>query len=187
MKKYLLSFLDFQTCMLLAFASLFVLAALKMADENNKGNIVDPAEYIVELQWKDGSRNDIDLWVSGPGSNNLVYFKHPDSGLITLDRDDKGINNMVDGVSNPTRREVITLRKIIPGTYTVNVMMFKNNSGDTENPKVTIRRLNPYKEIVEKTVDLTGEGEEKTILNFELDEKGNVVSQDDTYTTLVKE
>jgi hypothetical protein len=66
-------------------------------------------------------------------------------------------------------------------------MMFKNNSGDTENPKVTIRRLNPYKEIVEKTVDLTGEGEEKTILNFELDEKGNVVSQDDTYTTLVKE
>jgi len=182
--KFILSYLDFLNCLTLCFAALFVLAYLKMADDSQKGNIIDPAQYIIELTWSEGSQSDIDLWVAGPGGN-IVNWQHTDSGVIVLDRDDKGVNNTVDGTTNPIRREVATIRTIIPGTYTVNVMMFKNRQSETEHPRVTIRRLNPYVEVEEKVFELTGDGEELTVLNFDLDEKGNIVSKDDTYTTLV--
>jgi len=188
--KFLLSYLDFYVYFVSVFIGLFILAFAMISNEQKKGNIIDPAEFIIEMTWADGSPNDVDLWVMAP-DNSITYFNHKDSKIVTLDRDDLGINNstVIDGnsiVSN-TRREVVSIRKIIPGNYTVNVMMYGNRNGQGENVKVTVRRLNPYSEISEKTIDLGAvAGEERTAVNFDMDDKGNVSNINDNYISLFR-
>lgn len=186
--KFLLSYLDYYVYYVAVFIGLFFLALVQINEEAKKGNVIDPSQFMIELTWGEGSPSDLDLWVQDP-SGSITYFSHKDSQIVTLDRDDLGINNSVtleNGtvVTNPIRREVANIRRIIPGTYTVNVMMYKNRSGDKVPAHVTIRKLNPYIEITEKTVELTADGDEATILNFDLDEKGSVSNTNDNYTSL---
>ncbi len=186
--KFLLSYLDFYVYFVSVFIGLFILAFALINEESRKGNVIDPSQFMVELTWQDNDNSDVDLWVQDP-TGAITYFGHKDSQIVTLDRDDIGINNSVvleDGtvVTNPIRREVANIRRIIPGTYTVNVMMYRNRTGNTTPTHVIIRRLNPYIEVSEKIVDLTAEGEEKTVLNFDMDDKGNVSNTNDLYIPL---
>lgn len=186
--KFLLSYLDFYVYFVSVFIGLFILAFALINEESKKGNVIDPSQYMIELTWEDGSNSDIDLWVQDP-TGSITYFSHKDSQIVTLDRDDLGINNsatLQNGtvVNNPIRREVANIRRIIPGTYTVNVMMYRNSTGEKTPAHVTIRRLNPYIEIEEKTVELTANGDEMTILNFDLNTEGVVSNTNDIYTPL---
>lgn len=187
--KFLLSYLDYYVYFVSVFIGLFILAFALITEEQKKGNIIDPAEFIIEMTWTDGSPNDVDLWVRAP-DNSITYFNHKDSKVVTLDRDDLGINNatVVDGKTygSNTRREVISIRKIIPGTYTVNAMMYANRNDQKEPIKITIRRLNPYTEIAEKVLELQTTGEEQTATSFDMDADGNVSGLDDTYVSLFK-
>ncbi|QIG69434.1 hypothetical protein EVB79_064 [Rhizobium phage RHph_N3_13] len=187
--KFLLSYLDFYVYFVSVFIGLFILAFAMISNEQKKGNIIDPAEFIIEMVWTDGSPNDVDLWVRAP-DNSITYFSHKDSKVVTLDRDDLGINNstVIDGKTygSNTRREVISIRKIIPGTYTVNCMMYANRNDQKEPIKITIRRLNPYVEVTEKTLELQATGEEQTAVNFDLDEQGNVSNMNDSYVSLFR-
>jgi len=186
--KFLLSYLDFYVYYVSVFIVLFALAFVMMNEESKKGNIIDPAQYLVELTWENNSDSDIDLWVQDP-TGAITYFAHKDSQIVTLDRDDLGINNTVtleDGskVTNPLRREVASIRRIIPGTFTVNIMCYNNRSGNPVKAHVTVRRLNPYVEIAEKSVEVTANGEEATILNFDVSQDGSVSNTNDTYVPL---
>lgn len=187
--KFLLSYLDFYVYYVSVFIGLFILAYVLISQEQKKGNIIDPAEFMIEMTWTDNSPNDVDLWVRAP-DNSITYFNHKDSKIVTLDRDDLGINNsvLIDGKTygNGTRREVISIRKIIPGTFTVNAMMYANRSGQKEPVKVTIRKLNPYSEILEKVLELEVTGEEQTAVSFDVDDEGNVSNLDDTYVSLFR-
>lgn len=187
--KYLLSYVDYYLYLITVFVTLFAMSFLLINEESKQGNVTEKAEFIIELTWEDGSSNDIDLWVSGP-DDNIVFFGHKDGKVIILDRDDIGVNSSIvttQGiVSNNTRREVATIRKVIPGNYTVNVMMYNNRTHKPEKSKVTIRKLNPYKEVVEKTVELSSIGEEQTILSFELDADGNVITTSEEPVSLFR-
>lgn len=186
--KFLLSYLDFYVYYVSVFIGLFILAFALINEESKKGNIIDPSQFMIELTWEEGSNSDIDLWVQDP-TGAITYFAHNDSQIVTLDRDDLGINNSVtleDGtkVINPIRREVANIRRIIPGTFVVNTMMYNNRTPGPVKAHVTIRRLNPYLEVTEKTVELSTNGEETTILNFDMDDKGSISNTNDTYTPL---
>ena len=81
----------------------------------------------------DGSTDDIDTWVQDP-AGNLVWFRAREAGLMHLDRDDRGLTNdviVVNGkqVVNPLNQEVVTLRGIAPGEYTVNVHYYDSKDG----------------------------------------------------------
>lgn len=187
--KFLLSYLDYYLYLITVFVTLFALAFYLISEENKQGNVTEKAEFIIELTWENGSSNDLDLWVSGP-ENNIVFFRHKDGKVIILDRDDIGINSSMvttlGVVSNDARREVATIRKVIPGEYIVNVMMYNNRTKKPEKATVTIRKLNPYNEIVEKTIELSSVGEEQTILTFNLDADGNVISKSDEPVSLFR-
>lgn len=188
--KFLLSYLDYFIYLLTVFSALFILSFIQIQEDQKKGNIIDPAQFIIEMTWADGSDSDVDLWVAGP-NGNIVYFNHKDSGVLVLDRDDLGINNSVvnaDGTFyiNKSRREVATIRTIVPGTYTVNVMMYNNRENHPQNTRVTIRRLNPYEEVFDKTLELGPSGEEKTALQFDLDENGHLSNTNTDFTPLSK-
>lgn len=176
------SYIDVLTCLFVIFIAMFLLSEPKKAE--SKGNHIDPSQYLIELTWDDDSYSDIDLWVSNE-VGEIVFFRDRELGGMTLDTDNMGINNRIanengDLVAVKGRREVISIRGIVPGTYTVNVMMYKSRQNKTETPRVTVRKLNPYREITDKTVDLTNDGDEETIVQFTVNEKGDFVSKDES-------
>ncbi|QIG70679.1 hypothetical protein EVB91_123 [Rhizobium phage RHph_I1_18] len=176
-------FIDFLLLMVIAIITNWVLT-LKAADEVAKadvGNIIDKSEFLIEMTWENGSTNDVDLWIANP-VGDLCSYQRKDIGLMTLDRDDLGItNNRIETengtIENNSRREVGSIRGVIPGRYVINTKLYGKKAGPSE-VTITIRKLNPYREILTKKITLTDEKEEKTIASIDIDKDGNVVSVD---------
>jgi len=106
-----------------------------------------------------------------------------------LDKDDLGaMNDTVVNADGSTttiaiNREVVTIRGIIKGEYTVNGHYYSARNSDKVNPKkpvITVRvelhKVNPYTIawIGEKT--FTHRGQEETFLRFRLDQNGKILS-----------
>jgi len=167
----------FKALQILAF--LFFIALLIVAPEANEGKIDSKAEFIITVDWPDNHPDDIDTFVQDP-LGNIVWFRRREAGFMLLDRDDRGgINDfvMVNGEKKltATRQELVSIRGIVAGEYTVNVYHFAAMTGQPVPVTVMVQKLNPTVKIVAKeTVDLRQGGEERTAVRFTLDAKGAV-------------
>jgi hypothetical protein len=178
-----LDFIDFLFILLLTFISLFMLSLILINPVANKAEIKSKAEFLIVLDWNANSNSDIDLWVQDPGKN-VVSFREKQAGAMHLDKDDMGaITDTFRGpdgkeIKVPINQEVVTLRGIMPGEYTVNTHLYRlSNSGEEINPvTVQIIKLNPYQIISSEKIDLSVQGEETTVLRFTIDAEGNVKS-----------
>lgn len=173
----------FLTCA--GFTTLFVLSFVQIqVNKKAKHDVEFKAEYMITFTWPNDMDCDVDSYVGGP-NGELVMFRRREEGLIHLDRDDLGTAN--DKVFTPygiieykENREIVVLRGIAPGEYTVNVHMFAKRSHEGKVP-VTVRleKVNPYAVITQKVVELELQYEEKTAFRFTLDEKGKVTEISD--------
>jgi hypothetical protein len=187
------AFIDVLFSMLIAVFCLFVLAFVSMnpVAEASKG-VAAKAEFVIEMTWPDGSLDDVDLWLLLPDGRK-VGFNRKDAGIATLDRDDRGAQGDVfhDGDEPKlirVNREVIAVRGIMPGRYTVNAhyyagfdeakLGFKDEWGQPHIPlKVKLTKVNPRvvesgaSEVVLRTV-----GEQVTAFAFEIDGRGEVTA-----------
>lgn len=167
----------FKALQILAF--LFFIALLIVAPQANEGKVDSKAEFIVTVDWPDNHPDDIDTFVQDP-QGQIVWFRRREADFMLLDRDDRGgINDfvMVNGEKVPTatRQELVTIRGIIAGEYTVNVYHFAAVTGQPVPVTVMVQKLNPKVTIVAKeTVDLRQGGDERTAVRFTLDAKGKV-------------
>ena len=174
-------FTDLLFNILLAFTFLFFITILFINPITKFGNINMKAEYIITVDWNNNLPDDIDLWVKDPNGEIVSYLKK-DAGWLHLDRDDQGIINdkvIIDGkdVVYPVNREVVTLRGIIPGIYTVNLYMYDNKSLKPVNAKITIEKVNPTLKLVFfDNVVMEMKDVELTVLKFRLDSSGNFSS-----------
>jgi hypothetical protein len=184
-----LSFIDMLWNLLLAFTMLFALSFLQIAVNNEAKKMPElKAEYIVQLDWNDYSPADMDLWLKSPGDS--IGYMHPSNGWVTLDRDDRGINNFVpvpgqEAEILPLRREVISIKKKVPGRYIIDVMFYRmNHSGDPLAEKNTVVpvpcrvqliQVNPFKVIYSRDFKMGTEGEEVTAFSYVVNDKGEVV------------
>ena len=97
-----------------------------------KTGVINPkAEYIITVSWADNNPDDIDTYVQNP-TGGLVWFRSKESEFVHLDRDDRGIfadKMNVNGaaISNPINQEIVTVRKLQPGEYVVNLLHYKAN------------------------------------------------------------
>lgn len=179
-----LSMLDllFLTCA--GFASLFVLSYIQIKEKNtvSKHNVEIKAEFIITVTWPSEQDCDVDTYVQD-SNNSLVFFKAREDGLMHLDRDDLGHTNDLnsDGsVGFLENREVVTIRGIVAGEYTVNVHMFAKRKIEGPTPVVVrLEKINPYKGIINKIVNLENTGDEKTAFRFTLDKNGNILELND--------
>ena len=161
-------------------AFLFFIALLAIAPQANEGKIESKAEFIVTMDWPDNHPDDLDLFVQDP-IGNIAWYRHREAGFLTLDRDDRGGANdfiLVNGrkIASPIREEIVTVRGIVPGEYTVNVSHFQATTGRPVEATVKVQKLNPTAQVIfddKVTVDHTGD--EKTALRFWLDAEGRVV------------
>jgi hypothetical protein len=164
-----------------ALSALFFIALLAIAPLANKGKVDSKAEFLITANWPDGCPDDIDLFVQDP-LGNVVWYRRREAGFLVLERDNRGgVNDfvMIGGqkVRSPIRQEVVSLRGVVAGEFTVNVYHFTALMGKPTPVTVTVEKLNPSVQIVSKeTVELNQGGTEKTAVRFVLDSKGEVVS-----------
>ncbi|MEZ5477807.1 MAG: hypothetical protein R3E95_10080 [Thiolinea sp.] len=165
---------------LLTFTFLF-LVALLFLNPPAKSGIIDPkAEFLVTVSWEDGSPNDIDTWVQGP-EGKRIWFKHPQDGLMHLDRDDRGISNdmqLVNGreIINPLNQEVVTIRGRPPGEFIINIHYYHSEDGREMPVNVYVAEVNPKLRVLHyDTTVLRREGEEKTAVRFSISDSGQVM------------
>lgn len=173
------AFTDLLFNALLGFAFMFVAAFALMRDPDDTGKIDSKAEVLITVRWQDRHPDDVDTLVEGP-EGNLVWYHNRDSGLMHLDRDDRGLyadRIELDGrvVSNPINQETVSVRALQPGEYVVNVLHYKANYTAPLPVTVKVEKLNPSVTLVfYGTRELTGMGDEQTAVRFTIDAQGNV-------------
>jgi hypothetical protein len=100
---------------------------------------------------------------------------------MVLERDDRGGANdfiVVNGkkIISPVREEIVTIRGIVAGEYTVNVSHFHAITGKPVPAKVKVQKLNPTTQVIfDDTVFVDHTGDEKTAVRFTLDADGKVI------------
>jgi hypothetical protein len=173
-----IAYIDLLTVLVALFA-VVTGVLLSQNRELSKGNVTEKAEFLAVLEWDEGSKSDVDLWVRNPGGD-VVNFRSRDRGLVSLDRDDMGsANNTVVGadgteISNQVRREMAVVRAIMPGQHLINVMLFSLRDKPPVSARVQIIKLNPYRVLLEREVVLTHTGEEQTVASFDVASDGTV-------------
>lgn len=185
-------FYDMLFNMLIAFVFCFIVALLAMNPKALKaGDIPSKAEYIVNVSWPDLNPNDIDTWVQDPGGN-LVWFRAREAGLMHLDRDDRGLANdviVVNGrqITNPLNQEVVTIRGIEPGEFTVNLSYYETKNGEPVEATVTVIKVNPRADVVFYGQTTLGrKGDEATAVRFTLLPDGTATNVNTLPKTLVQ-
>ena len=165
---------------LLGFSLLFFISIIFMNPIARMGNINFKAEYIITVTWPDHQPDDLDIWVQDP-NGNLLSYRDSNVGWLHLDRDDQGDLNdtvMINGVETvyPINQEVVTIRGIVSGEYVVNLQYYKSTTGQPVTATVKIEKVNPSLKVVYvDKLTLQKEDDEKNVLRFELDAKGEVI------------
>jgi hypothetical protein len=174
------AFTDLLFNALLGFALMFVIAFTLIAKPDNTGNVEAKAEVLITVRWPDRHPDDVDTLVEGP-QGKVVWFHNRDSGLMHLDRDDRGLladRIVLDGVevSNPINQETVTIRALQSGEYVVNLLHYQSNYSAPLPVTVKVEKLNPSVSLLYYgTRQLRGTGDEQTAVRFRIDGEGNVV------------
>jgi hypothetical protein len=170
---------------------LFFLALLAISPEAKDGKIDSKAEFIITLDWPDNHPDDLDLFVQDP-AGNIAWYRHREAGFLVLDRDDRGgandfivVNNKK--IASPIREEIVTIRGIVAGEYTVNVSHFVATTGAPVSAKVKVEKLNPTAQVIfDDTVFVDHTGDEKTAVRFTLDTDGKVIDVNSRQKSLME-
>ena len=156
---------------LLGFAFMFAIAFMLINSSEEEGNINTKAEVLISVQWPDEHPADVDAVVEDP-QGKLVWYHNRDSGLMHLDRDDRGnladnINIKGDVVSSPINQETVTVRGLQSGEYVINLLHYKSNFKEPLPVTVKVEKLNPTVELIYYGQHfLNGVGDEITALRF---------------------
>jgi len=161
-------------------AFLFFLALLAISPDAKEGKIDSKAEFIITMDWPDSHPDDLDLFVQDP-IGNIAWYRHREAGFLTLDRDDRGGANdfiVVNGrkIASPIREEIVTVRGIVAGEYTVNISHFQATTGQPVAATIKVQKLNPTAQVIfDDKVVVDHTGDEKTAVRFRLDAEGRVI------------
>ena len=173
------AFTDLLFNSLLGFAFMFAIAFMLISDPSEGGKIDSKAEILISVRWPDQHPDDVDAIVESP-QGGLVWYHNRDTGLMHLDRDDRGIfadKMNIDGamISNPINQETVTIRALQSGEYVVNLLHYQANYDEPLTVDVKVEKLNPEVELVYYgSHELEGVGDEKTAVRFSVDTKKNI-------------
>ncbi|MGB1612882.1 MAG: hypothetical protein ACPHEQ_03840 [Arenicellales bacterium] len=174
-------FVDLLFNALLGFTLLFFVTLVYFNPEARTGKVNLKAEYIISVTWPENRTDDIDLWVRDP-LGKVVSYIEKDAGWLHLDRDDQGSVNdtvLIDGqeVIYPINQELVTLRGLIDGEYTVNLYYYEKRDPEPIEILVKIERINPSVETVfVKKVSMSRVDEEITVVRFTPTRDGRIVN-----------
>lgn len=146
---------DLQSVLLATFLALVLL----MVVPQRQAQMETFGEYAITMNWTDGSRSDLDLYVRDPGGA-IVSFDNRDTRLLHLEHDDRG---------SPDVRnfERIVLRGAQRGEYVVNVHAYRKRGQGVDHVRVELwRLLGRDRRLHAQEVEVRYEGEERTAFRF---------------------
>ena len=173
------AFTDLLFNTLLGFAFMFAIAFMLISDPSEGGKIESKAEILISVRWPDNHPDDVDAIVESP-EGDLVWYHNRDTGLMHLDRDDRGIfadKMNVNGalISNPINQETVTIRALQSGEYVVNILHYQANYDKPLTVDVKVEKLNPEVELIYYgSHELEGVGDEETAVRFSVDSQKNI-------------
>jgi len=182
------AFTDLLFNALLGFVFMFSVAVIFMNPIAKTGSIETKAEYLITVTWPEGNPSDVDTWTQDP-AGNLTWYASKEAGLMHLDRDDTGTTRdviTVNGVTvaNPLNQEIVAIRGVVPGEWTVNVQLYAYDPGDLASAgapdppipvSVKVEKVNPVVRVVfYDTVELRGQGDEATAVRFTIKPDGDI-------------
>ncbi len=134
-----------------------------------------PGNVIVELRWPDEIDADVDLWVEAPGDRPVGY-SNKGGRVFNLLRDDLGYSGDAAGLNY----EVAFSRGVPAGEYTVNLHLYRNNSGRLPITAVVVVSVKVDPEsgiqpIATERVELARVDQEITAVRFSLNGLGDLV------------
>lgn len=180
---------------LISVTVMFMVILLILKTEVSKPAVEDKNRLIVTTDWKGSSDFDIDLWIRDPAGRHVGYSKKKGEGIV-LQRDDTGFysDKILDSEGNESfvllNREILNLRKLIPGRYTVNVIVY-STKGDqiksiypemTNGPVEIVTELiqaDPFEKWEGKSLTLSENCQEFTVLAFDVSPTDEVKIVDD--------
>ena len=174
------SFLDLLFNTLLAFVAFFVLSLILISEKAEPQPKIKNIEFMITVTWPYGFNDDVDTYVIDP-LNNITCFNRREDGLMHLDRDD--IGHMNDTITLPNgkkieykeNREIVSIRGIVPGEYVVNVHCYSRRTAGQAIPvNIRLEKMNPYKLVSFRDVELKETGSEETVFRFGIDKEGNI-------------
>lgn len=158
---------------------LFVIAMMLITIQKNAKNEIESKDnFLITMDWNNDSSYDVDLYIRNP-EGEIIYFHKKDSSWATLERDDLGFKNdtmIVNGepIIFRINREVLHLRNLVEGEYTVNVHVFSGevsgNNAIPENISIEFVQVQPSYSILYKHS-----------LNIQLPVKGEITAFSFTY------
>jgi hypothetical protein len=173
------AFTDLLFNTLIGFVFLFFIAVIFVSPAKDVGKVVLDAQYLIVVTWPNGSNEDIDTWIEDP-QGTVTWFRNRASGLVHLDRDDRGMLNdtiEMDGqkIENPLNQEVSTIRGQLPGEYTVNLHYYESDKGGPVPVSVRVAKVNPvYTVAFNETIQMRYKGDEQTALRFTIRRDGSI-------------
>ena len=191
--KSTIGFTDLLFNILVGFAFLFIIAFLLIKPEAKKKDFDRNAEFVVVMEWDKEAKGDIDLYVEDP-LGAKCSFRQTVANFMHLDKDDLGSANdtvvNADGTVSTVKinREVITIRGIIAGEYTINVHYYserdysrvgnamRKKKSKEVTVKIELHKVNPYTIMWVGEKKFRGKGQEETFVRFRLDKDGTVLS-----------
>lgn len=184
-----LSVVLFKALQVVAF--LFFIAFLAISQQKDDGKVDNKAEFFISMTWPDDHPDDFDLFVQDP-IGNVVWYRRRDVGFMSLERDNRGgANDFItvgtQKIRSSARQELVSIRGIVAGEYTVNVYHFSALTSQAVPVTVTIEKLNPRVSVVAKrTLEVQGSSVEKTAARFTLDANGEVVSTSEVERSILQ-
>lgn len=160
--------------LVIVFMALGLLAIIA-SQQITKMEGVHPGQLFIQMSWKTGSKSDIDLWLLGPDDRSIGYARSAGKYCDLL-RDDLG--STASKASHAI--ELMVCRDPPVGEYIVNVMDYDDHGSKDLPMAVEVEVSKPdkaghMKELFKKTVTLQRQGQEITVIRFELDKETNIV------------
>lgn len=149
------------------------------------------AEFLITVTWPDDSASDVDTWFRAP-SGELISFQDKQSGVYHLDKDDTGRRadtiTLPDGSTKTVHinQEILTMRGWVPGEYVLNIHLYAHRDDKPVPVTVSVLRLNPFRQILERQVVLDMRGQEETVASFTLDARGRAHGISHEFVRLAK-
>lgn len=175
--------LDILYIMLIGFMVMFFIAIQHMNPVQKEVHADPKAEFQIILTWQDDHKSDVDLWVQDP-TGAKVSFRDKEVNLMHLDRDDLGQSSDVMMMPDTGKiimlelnREVVSLRGIVPGWWTVNVHLYSHEDSRPARAHVEVQKVNPYKVLDVHNVVLSKKGDEVTVVRFKISAKGELLDK----------
>ena len=169
----------FRDVIMLALAGFIVIVLLLLPHINPPtkkalDETTPPGNIIVEIQWPDELDVDIDLWVQAPGDVPVGY-SNKGGVVFNLLRDDLG--HFGDPLT--INYENAYTRGVIPGEYTINLHVYRNNSKVYPVP-VTVKvskkldKTANFVSMLTTKVKMEHENQELTVFRFDLNDIGDI-------------